>query len=164
MARTRKSNLVFGVILVVVGGVLLLTRFVPVETAPAWLLGLGVGLALIAIVNASYGALVAGMVLLGLGSGMVLGDRGVAGIRAGTWLLLGLGAGFIGIYVLALILKLRSHWWPLVPGFILLAVGGARYVRHFTLLPPEVVMAVRSWWPAVLVVVGMWILIRTLRS
>jgi hypothetical protein len=164
MARTRKSNLAFGVILLVVGGVLLVTRFVPVETAPAWLLGLGVGLALIAIVNASYGALVAGMVLLGLGSGMVLGDRGVAGIRAGTWLLLGLGAGFIGIYVLALILKLRSHWWPLVPGFILLAVGGARYVRHFTLLPPEVVMAVRSWWPAVLVVVGMWILIRTLRS
>lgn len=164
MARARKSNLAFGVILVVVGGVLLVTRFVPMETAPAWLLGLGVGLALIAIVNASYAALVAGMVLLGLGAGMVLGDRGVAEIRAGTWLLLGLGAGFIGIYLLALILKLRSHWWPLVPGFILLALGGARYVRHFTLLPPEVVMAVRSWWPAALVLVGAWILVRALRS
>jgi len=164
MARTRKSNLVFGVILVVVGGVLLVTRLVPVETAPAWLLGLGVGLALIAIVNASYGALVAGMVLLGLGSGIVLGDRGAAGIRAGTWLLLGLGAGFIGIYVLALILKLRSHWWPLIPGFILLALGGARYLRHFALLPPEVVMAARTWWPAALVLVGSWLLIRALRS
>ena len=81
MARTRKSNLAVGVILVVVGGVLLVTRFVPMDTAPAWLLGLGVGLALIAIVSVSYGALVAGMVLLGLGAGMVLGDRGVAGIR-----------------------------------------------------------------------------------
>jgi len=115
-------------------------------------------------VNASYGALVAGMVLLGLGSGIVLGDRGAAGIRAGTWLLLGLGAGFIGIYVLALILKLRSHWWPLIPGFILLALGGARYLRHFALLPPEVVMAARTWWPAALVLVGSWLLIRALRS
>lgn len=164
MARTRKSNLAFGVILLVVGGVLLVTRFVPMETAPTWLLGLGVGLALIAIVNGSYAALVAGMVLLGLGAGMVLGDRGVADIPSWTWMLLGLGAGFIGIYVMALILKLRSHWWPLVPGFILLAVGGARYVRHFTLLPPEVVMAVRTWWPAALVVVGVWLLVRALRS
>jgi hypothetical protein len=164
MARTQKSNLAFGVILLVVGGVLLVTRFVPMETAPAWLLGLGVGLALIAIVNGSYGALVAGMVLLGLGAGMVLGDRGVAEIRAGTWILLGLGAGFLGIYVLALILKLRSHWWPLVPAFVLLAIGGARYVRHFTLLPPEVVMAVRVWWPAALVVVGGWVVVRALRS
>ena len=164
MARTRKSNLAFGVILLVVGGVLLVTRFVPMETAPVWLLGLGVGLALIAIVNGSYGALVAGMVLLGLGAGMALGDREVANIRAGTWILLGLGGGFIGIYLFALILKLRSHWWPLVPGVVLLAVAGARYFRHFTLLPPEVVMAVRTWWPAALVVVGVWILARALRS
>jgi hypothetical protein len=164
MARAQKSNLAFGVMLLVVGGVLLATRFIPIETAPAWLLGLGLGLTLIAIVSASYGPLVAGMILLGLGAGMLLGDRGVAEIPSGTWIVLGLGAGFIGIYVLALILKLRSHWWPLVPGFILLAIGGARYVRHFTLLPPEVIMAARTWWPAALVVVGVWVVVRALRS
>jgi hypothetical protein len=164
MARTRKSNLTLGLILLVVGAVLLVTRFVPIETAPAWLLGIGVGLALIAVISASYGALVGGMVLLGLGSGMVLGDRGVAGIPAGTWILFGLGAGFLGIYLLALILKLNKNWWPLVPGVVLLAAGGWRYVRHFTLMPPEVVMAVRTWWPAALVVAGAWILIRALRS
>ena len=140
MARARKSNLGFGVMLVVVGGVLLVTRFALVGTAPAWLLGLGVGLALIAIVGSSYGALVGGMILLGL------------------------GAGFVGIWVLALILKLRRHWWPLVPGVVLLAVGGARFYRHFALIPPEVMVAVRTWWPALLVVAGAWILIRALRS
>jgi hypothetical protein len=163
MARARKSNLAVGVILVAVGGVLLVTRFVPMESAPAWLLGLGAGLALIGIVGASYGALVGGMVLLGLGAGMVLGDHGVANIAAGTWIVLGLGAGFVGIYILALILKLRSHWWPLVPGVILLGVGGARYVRHFALISPQVEMAVRTWWPAALVVVGIWILVRAVR-
>jgi hypothetical protein len=163
MARTSKPNLTLGLILLVVGVVLLVTRFVPIDTAPAWLLGIGVGLALIAVISASYGALVGGMVLLGLGAGMLLGDRGVAGIRAGTWMLFGLGAGFLGIYLLALILKLNRHWWPLVPAFVLLVAGGWRYVRHFTLLPPEVVMAVRTWWPAALVVAGAWILIRALR-
>ncbi|MBZ5589577.1 MAG: DUF5668 domain-containing protein [Acidobacteriia bacterium] len=164
MARARKSNLGFGVMLVVVGGVLLVTRFALVGTAPAWLLGLGVGLALIAIVGSSYGALVGGMILLGLGSGMLLGDRGVGGLPNGSWILLGLGAGFVGIWVLALILKLRRHWWPLVPGVVLLAVGGARFYRHFALIPPEVMVAVRTWWPALLVVAGAWILIRALRS
>lgn len=162
MAHARRSNLGFGVMLVVVGGVLMVTRFALMDTAPAWLLGLGVGLALIAIVGSSYGSLVGGMVLLGLGSGMLLGDRGVGGLSSGTWILLCLGGGFIGIWVLGLLLKLRSHWWPLVPGMVLLAVGGARL--HIALIPPEVMVAVRTWWPALLVVVGGWILFRALRS
>lgn len=164
MARARKSNLGFGVILVVVGAVLLVTRFALMQTAPAWLLGLGVGLALIAIVTPAYGALVGGMVLLGLGSGMLLGDRGVGGLSSGTWILLGLGTGFVMIWLLGLLLKLKSHWWPLVPGAVLLAVGGARFYRHFVIVPPEVMVAVRTWWPAFLVVAGAWMLIRALRS
>ncbi len=164
MARARKSNLGFGVILVVVGAVLLVTRFALVQTAPAWLLGLGVGLALIAIVTPSYGALVGGMILLGLGAGMLLGDRGVGGLSNGSWTLLGLGAGFIGIWVLALLLKLRSHWWPLVPGLVLIAVGGARLYKQFVLIPPPVMIALRTWWPALLVVAGVWMLVRALRS
>ncbi len=163
MARARRTSLGFGVMLVVVGGVLLLTRFALVDTAPAWLLGVGAGLALIAIVSSSYGALVGGMVLLGLGSGMLLGDRGVAGIPSGSWTLLGLGAGFVGIWLLSLVLKLRSHWWPLVPGLVLLAVGGARLHRHFALIPPPVMIFVRTWWPVLLVVAGVWVLVRTLR-
>ncbi len=164
MARTRTSNLAAGVILVVVGGVLLVTRFALMDTAPAWLLGLGVGLALIAIVSSSYRALVGGMILLGLGAGMVLGDRGVAGMSSGAWIPLGLGAGFVGIWVLALILRLNRHWWPLVPGVILLAIGGARFLRHTVVIPPQVMIAVRTWWPAALVVAGVWVLVRALRK
>ena len=78
--------------------------------------------------------------------------------------LLGLGAGFVGIWLLSLVLKLRSHWWPLVPGLVLLAVGGARLYRHFALIPPPVMIAVRTWWPVLLVVAGVWILVRALRS
>ena len=164
MARTRKSNLTAGVILVVIGGILLVTRFALLATAPAWLLGLGVGLALIAIVTRSYGALVGGMILLGLGAGMALGDSAVAGLSPGAWMQLGLGAGFVGIWVLALILGLKRHWWPLVPGVILLALGGARFLRHIVVIPPEAMIVVRTWWPAALVVAGIWVLVRALRK
>ena len=164
MARTRKSNLTAGVILVVVGGVLLVTRFALLATAPAWLLGLGVGLALIAIVTRAYGALVGGMILLGLGAGMALGDREVGGVSPGAWIQLGLGAGFVGIWVLALILGMKRHWWPLVPGVILLALGGARFLRHIVVIPPEAMIAVRTWWPAALVVAGIWVLASALRK
>ena len=164
MARTRTSNLAAGVILVVVGGVLLVTRFALMDTAPAWLLGLGVGMALIAIVSSSYRALVGGMILLGLGAGMVLGDRGVAGMSSGAWIQLGLGAGFIGIWVLALILRLNRHWWPLLPGAVLLALGGARFLRHTAVIPPQAMVAIRTWWPAALVAAGVWVLVRALRK
>jgi len=94
---------------------------------------------------------------------MLLGDRGVGGLSSGGWILLGLGAGFIGIWLLALLLKLSSHWWPLVPGFVLLAVGGARFYRHFALIPPEVMIAARNV-ACVARRRRRWILIRALRS
>jgi hypothetical protein len=164
MARSKSSQVTLGVLLLVVGGILLATRFVAIEAAPAWMLGIGCALTAIAIVRRHHGALIGGMVLLGLGAGMVLGDRGVAGWRMGSWLLAGLAAAFIGFYLLALLLKVGRHPWPLVVGVALLAVVGARYLRDFTLLPPGVVMAVRAWWPGALVVVGLTLLIRGLRK
>ncbi len=163
MAGARKGNLALGTALLVVGAVLLVTRFGTVETAPAWLLGIGVGLALIAILVRAYAPLVGGMVLLSLGAGMLLGDRGVGGLRAGTWMVLGLGAGFVAIYLLGLILQMKPHWWPLIPGLVLLAIGGARFVRRFALIPPQLVIEARAWWPVALVVAGIWIVVRALR-
>ena len=164
MARTNNPNLTFGIVLLAIGGILMATRFALVETTPAWLLGLGAALSLIAIATRGYGVLIGGMILLGLGAGMLLGDRGVGGLRAGTWTLVGLGVGFIGIYVMSLILQLKRHWWPLIPGLALLAVAGARYVRHFQPLPPDVLIAVRTWWPVALVVVGLAMVVRALRK
>jgi hypothetical protein len=164
MARTKNSQVTFGILLAVVGGVLLLTRISEVQRAPAWLLGLGVGLAMIAIVARSYGSLVGGMILLGLGAGMLLGDHGVAGVPAGSWILIGLGVGFIGVYLIGLLLQLSSRWWPLVPGVVLLAVAGARYLRSFAFLPPELVAAVRVWWPIALVLAGILVVVKALRA
>lgn len=164
MARPANSRLTFGIVLIAAGAMLLATRFVALETTPAWLLGIGLGLALLAILRRTFSTLVAGMVCLGAGAGLVLGERGVAGLPVGTWLLFAMGAAFAGMWLLAVILQMRGHWWPLIVGAVLLALGAVRLVRHFALLPPEVVIAVRTWWPAALVLAGLWMVVRPSRS
>jgi len=163
MARSKSSQVTLGAVLLVAGGILLATRFVAIEAAPAWMLGVGCALTAAAVVRRHLATLAGGMALLGLGAGMVLGDRGVGGVRAGSWLLAGLGAGLIGLYLLARLLRMSRNAWPLLAGVVLLAVVGARAVRDFALLPPAVVMAVRMWWPAALVVIGLLLVVRGLR-
>lgn len=164
MARTRSRQLTFGVVLLAVGIILLVTRFVPLQSAPTWLLGLGLAFSLVAILQRSSAPLVAGMILLGLGAGFVLGDHELAGLHKGTWTLVGLGGGFIGIYVLGLVLGLRAHWWPLVVGLVLVGIGVGRELHYKLVIPPAVEIAVRTWWPAALVVAGIFVVVRALRS
>lgn len=163
MARARSSQLSLGVILAAVGAVLLATRFAPIETAPAWLLGLGLAFSLVAIFQRSFGWLLAGMVLLGLGSGMVLGDRAALGLPIRAWRLIALGAAFLLVWALAKVLQIKVHWWPLVAGLVLLVLGAAPFLRHLVFVPPSVEAAFRTWWPAALVVAGAVFIISALR-
>lgn len=162
--RSKGAQLTAGAIILTVGLVLLVTRFAPVATAPAWLIGLGLAAAFLAIAQRSYGALIAGMVLLGVGAGMALGDQDALGWPHRTWRLVALGAGFVGVWAVASILKLDRHWWPLPVGAVLIAIGAAPFLRHLTFVPPGVEIALRTWWPAVLVVGGLLLVVKALRS
>ena len=90
-----------------------------------------------------YGLLIPGCILLGLGAGSLFED---ALFDFGEPTLLGLACGFFGIYLIALIYERRSHWWPLVPGAILLLLGF-----------PDT-QGVVEWlfenWPLLLVIIG----------
>lgn len=96
----------------------------------------------------AYGLLIPGGILLGLGLGSVgesmfqsFGD--IEGI--------GLGVGFVSIYVIHLIYAGKSHWWPLIPGFILIVTGFASASKDF-----EHLLSVG--WPLILIFVGLLIL------
>ena len=109
----------------------------------------------------AYGLLIPGCILLGLGLGVVGEGSFDVEIGAGaevtmsfgddTFVLLGLGVGFVAIYVIPLVCQGRSHWWPLIPWLILilvgLAVGNETFERLFEV-----------GWPLVLVFIGLLIL------
>lgn len=163
MARSSSGSYVMGVILVAAGCGLLARRFLPFGWEQALLLALGLAFTVLGILRRAYGSLVAGMVLLGLGVGLVLGERGALGLAKVHWLLICLGLGFVGLYLFGVLLAMRKHWWPLVPGMILLALGGGDWVMRLDLLPVGLVRVVQVWWPLILVVAGLLLLIRAFR-
>jgi hypothetical protein len=166
MARggSGSAGFAIGVVLVVAGGVLLMRHVVPLGWQHALLIACGVSLCLIAIFRRAYPTLVAGMVVLAVAGGLVLGARHTLGLGRSSWLMLCLGLGFVGIYLLGLVTGMRSHWWPLAPGAALLILSGGDSVWRLASLPPWFSEAVQAWWPVALVVLGLVILIGALRS
>ncbi len=85
-----------------------------------------------------YGFLVPGGILLGLGldnlatvpSGYSFHELSPAG----------LGIGFVLIYLIGLIYRREAHWWPLIPGGVLIVTGlssaGMRVSHVLSLIGP----------------------------
>ncbi|HEV8636968.1 MAG TPA: hypothetical protein VG370_22335 [Chloroflexota bacterium] len=95
-----------------------------------------------------YGLLIPGCVLLGLGLGRV-GE--VAGFARGEVEGIGLGAGFLAIYLIDTIYRRRSHWWPLIPGLILTLGGIVR-------LSADAQRLLSVGWPILLILAGLVLL------
>lgn len=64
-----------------------------------------------------YWLMVPAGVLMGLGVGRLL-DKNLTGFAEGDQL--GLGVGFLAIYLVPLLYQRKSHWWPLIPGGVLI--------------------------------------------
>lgn len=162
MAKKGKNRLFLGLVLAAIGVALLLARMHVVSQGPAVLLAIGGALALYGVFARAFGPLVPGCVLLGLGSGMLLGDRGVEGFGVVRWQLLGLGGGFILLFLLALVLGLGLRWWPLVVGGVLAGVAVLPHIKG--LLDPQVVVAFRTYWPVLLIAAGLYLVVRDVTS
>lgn len=158
MAKKGSNRLLLGLVLATVGTALLLARMHVVSQGPAVLLAIGGALALYGVFARAFGPLVPGCILLGLGAGMLLGDRGVAELGVTRWHLLGLGGGFIMIFLLALVLGLGLRWWAVVVGGALSLVAVFPHIKE--LIDPSLVVAFRTYWPLLLILAGMYLVVR----
>lgn len=91
----------------------------------------------------AYGLLIPAGVLLGLAVGSALDEGSVGETR---WNLVGLAAGFFGIYVLDLVYRGKNRWWPAIPGALLLLVAFPWGEDLLELLLDH--------WPLILVLIG----------
>lgn len=136
---------VAGSILLLVGVVLLV--FTLTDADGSWLLPIVGGAFLVGFaVTRSYGLLVPGGIITGLGVGAVLVET--QGLPQGV-VPLGLGVGFLAIAVVHLLTGGAKHgwwWWPLIPGGIITTFGAT------ALSDVEVAAFVV---PGVLIVVGL---------
>jgi hypothetical protein len=145
-----------GIILVVIGLVLLIAQWFE-------LTGAGVLAAIAAVfltayaTSRNYGFLIPGMLLGGLAAGVALQESGYD--PQGSLVVIGLAGGFFGIFIVDLLAGHPARWWPLIPGGILSAVGSDELVRGTAAGD-----AIAHFWPVVLIVAGVAVLITGLRS
>ena len=100
----------------------------------------------------NYGFLIPGGIMTGLGMGIILAARSPGG---GSAVLLGLGLGFLSIYVIARWRHMPAGWWPLIPGGVITVIGLLVAAGESGLLA-----AAGRWWPVVLILVGVYLLLR----
>jgi len=152
-ANTRQRDvIVAGLVVALIGAVALvselwpqLDRYVP--------LVIGLGLLVAFAVGRWYAALVAGSIVTGLGTGLVAAQLSGIPELDGAGAVLGLAGGFFAIMLISAIASLKQHhWWPVIPGSILLVVG--------TALLAEAAGASFAPWllPAVIVALGIAIM------
>src|SRR3972149_3942827 len=98
--------------------------------------------------------IVIGLMLLAIG----LGNLAAGSIRDfGDFDSIALGLGFIAIFVIATLYEGRTHWWPLIPGGILVIQGlqeGSQAVRDL----------VSMGWPVILILIGLILLAGAFRA
>ncbi len=142
--RDADSRLVLGIIILLIGVGLLAERVFHGLAEGGVVLLVGIVFLVLWLLRGRYAQLVLGCLLTAAGAGGLIAhslDTGHAGS-------ISLGCGFIAIYLLDLVRTRSAHWWPLLPGAVLVAGG----------VLAETSVLRQYFWPAALVIVGVAIL------
>ncbi|MCZ6539574.1 MAG: hypothetical protein O6922_07085, partial [Chloroflexi bacterium] len=108
-----------GVVLVVLGVLLFAVQLIDMPNGAVTRMVIGAAFVVGYLYRREYGLLIPGCILLGLGLGRIGSDIWNV-YEYGS---IGLGVGFLAIYVVDRLYRGTSPWWPLVPGLILVAKG-----------------------------------------
>ena len=122
----------------------------------ALFLGLGAAFAVARVATGRYGFAVPAGVLLGFGAFVLASEGRLLSGDTGPWFFLFLGAGFLAVYLIGL---RPAEAWPLVPAAALAAFG-AWLSGGLRLEPLREYAWLAGYWPAVLIAVGLWLLVR----
>ncbi len=153
MRSPNKRKMSAGLILIAVGlGLYLLERAQGIGQEVI-LLVIGGAFLIAYFIQKKYGLLIPACILLGLGVGSA--SRGTF-LDYGNSTLIGLGVGFIAVFVIGRIHEGKSQWWPLIPGAVLLLLAFPETERLFEY--------VTDYWQLILVFIGILILIGAFRG
>ena len=161
VSSERRNAVVGGVVLVAIGLLVLVAQNVKTESLGLLFLPALGGIFLIAgIIGRQVGFLIPGGILTGIGVGAILEQNAMAagnGTVQGGAFLLGFAGGWFLITVLSKIFTSHTQWWPLIPGGIMVLIGGGLLLGGAAL---NVLEFAGRWWPLILVAVGLVIIVR----
>jgi hypothetical protein len=159
----RSRKWMGGVALILIGTALLIATLTDFGLLGEWLLPvLGVMFLAWGIMASRPGPIIPGGILTGLGVGVILAREVFhsSGLDEGGLITLSLGVGFLLILPLCAFFTPKWHWWPTVPGCVLVVVGTALLIGNDAL---QVVNVLGKIWPVGLIIVGVILLWQFLR-
>jgi hypothetical protein len=149
----NQRNLVPGLILIGLGVFLAIVELTGVG-AEAVVAVIGGAFLVAYAVTRHYGLLIAGGIMTGLGLGIVWETQV---FESGAAVLIGLGAGFLSVYLIDLLVRhSTARWWPVIPGGLLVTIG------VFVGLEERALVGAEQVWPVILIVIGALLLITQL--
>ncbi len=157
----RRGRIITGVSLVTIGLLTLVMQFGDTMNLGQYFLNvLGLIFLVWGLSTGSFGLLIPGGILSGLGLGTYLVSgplSAVDGQATGAVFMLSFSAGWVLITLLSGFTRDGIQWWPLIPGGIMAAIGGALLAGGFAL---EVLSWLGRGWPLGLVIVGLYLILR----
>lgn len=159
LSHTRRNRIISGLILILLGGLFLVNQMVDIPSVgKLFLPGLGLIFLIWGIVTRTGGLLIPGGILTGIGAGVYLMDTlRLEGQQEPGVFLMTFGGGFALITLLSLVFSDEKHWWALIPGGILAAIGAAVYMGGPAL---KVLETIGNFWPVILILIGVWVIFR----
>ncbi len=161
----RHSRWISGLGLIMIGALVLIEQYVESRwLGTLFLSALGGMFLLWGSTIRNIGLLIPGGMLSGLGLGIViegwlLGDLS-GDAEAGVFLLT-LALGWALISLLSALFLEETHWWPLIPGGLMVAIGGALLAGGRAREALEFVgSGFNRAWPLALIVLGLYLIFR----
>ncbi|HUE75909.1 MAG TPA: DUF4097 family beta strand repeat-containing protein [Chloroflexota bacterium] len=149
------GRLLVALILIALGIFFLIANVVPIGGG-ALFLALGLAFAVARMVTRTYGLAIPAGVLLGFGAFVALSEANVLPGDEGGWFFILLGAGFLAVYLIGL---RPLVVWPFFPAAALI-IFGLLILGRITLAPLGAYAWLANYWPIILVVIGIWLLVR----
>jgi hypothetical protein len=124
---------VTGMALLVVGLLSLTDSFLPREIRLSLLIAAGLLFLVWGVVVRYAGPLIAGGIMTGIGTGVLLAEQVFPGASQAGVIALALGIGFLIIYPLSAFFTSSQERWALIPGGILAVVGAVHLISGVSL-------------------------------
>ena len=150
-AETRKNRIVTGLVMVF-GGIALYASL-RMDISINVVLIIGLAFLTLYFYRQSAGFLIPGCLLFGLGIRRVIHNN----FEFSRGWLLGLGIGFVFVFLISLAYEHRKdYWWTLIPGGLMIIAGSRRY--------DELLVFLYDNWPLLIIVIGFFILVGAFRK
>jgi len=159
--RSNRAALTGGIVLIAVGLLALLGQLgLPANIGIFFIPALAVIFLAAGLISRTFGLVIPGGILAGIGLGIALIEGSLAGLNEptrGAIFLLAFAAGWLLIALLSRFTADAFQWWPLIPAGILAALGGLLLAGETGL---QVLKVFGYAWPVALVAAGAWIILR----